>query len=94
VVGGEFGKCGGVWGVRAEMRKWRVASGEWRVGREEGFVTSRTAFGMTVVYFDAKSGEIWDFADMGRSSAAALRGNGGRFFWWVRLRFFVAESSG
>jgi hypothetical protein len=69
---------------------------------------------MTWFFFDAKSLEIWDLADMGRGSAAALRGNGGRFFggrdftqsslrgsaearrggWAVRLRFFVAESSG
>jgi hypothetical protein len=56
-----------------------------RAGRidEEGFLTARTPFGTTGVSFfgDAADLGIWDFADMGRSSAATLpRGRG--FFGW------------
>ncbi len=45
MASGEWRVASGEW--RVASGEWRVASGEWRVGRAEGFLTSRTAFGMT-----------------------------------------------
>jgi hypothetical protein len=67
---------------RVASGEWRVASGEWRVasGKRRGIRHFADFVRNDVVFFDAKSLELWDLADMGRGSAAALRGNGGRFF--------------
>ena len=59
------------------QERWHEASATWAAMRgriEEGFLTARTSFGMTGFFWWGWGIEIWDFADMGGSSAATLRG--------------------